>query len=265
MRDRAQALGGFLVVESEPGKGTRVRLIVPGVRDAVAAVPPSSRQLDASAMREVTLRVFVAGANTLLRAGLCRLLEHGERIRIVGEAASLAQLRGQVRQLHPDVILLGTPLTNGDLRSTLEAVRADSPTSAVLAVCDGDRERGNELVEAGASGVVHQIADAAELLQAVRAVASGTRVVAGAPESEFVPPETLSARERSILTLLADGNTNAEIGGKLFLATKTVERQVATIARKLKARNRAHAAAIAVSRRLVQVPSDEPGGPVAPG
>jgi signal transduction histidine kinase/DNA-binding NarL/FixJ family response regulator len=261
MRDRAQALGGFLVVESEPGEGTRVRLIVPGVRDAVATVQLSPRQLDAPPAREVTLRVFVAGANTLLRAGLCRLLEHGERIRIVGEAASLAQLRGQVRQLHPDVILLGAPFTNGDLRSTLEAVRADSPTSAVLAVCDGDRERGNELVELGASGVVHQIADAAELLQAVRAVASGTRVVAGAPELEFVPPETLSTRERSILALLADGHTNAEIGGKLFLATKTVERQVATIARKLKARNRAHAAAIAVSRRLVQVPHDERDAP----
>ena len=78
-------------------------------------------------------------------------------------------------------------------------------------MCDGDREQGGEIVEAGASGVVHPIADAAELLQAVRAVARGTRVVAGSPGMRS-SCQTLSPRERSILALLADGHTNAEIG-----------------------------------------------------
>ena len=61
----------------------------------------------------------------------------------------------------------------------------------------------------------------------------------------------LSARERSILLLMAAGRTNIEIGQTLFLATKTVERQVATVVGKLGARNRAHAAALAVARRIV--------------
>jgi DNA-binding NarL/FixJ family response regulator len=68
-----------------------------------------------------------------------------------------------------------------------------------------------------------------------------------------VPVENglLSPRERSILLLMAAGRTNTEIGKTLFLATKTVERQVATIVGKLGARNRAHAAALAVARHLV--------------
>ena len=54
-----------------------------------------------------------------------------------------------------------------------------------------------------------------------------------------------------VMLLMATGRTNTEIGQNLFLATKTVERQVATIGRKLRARNRAHAAAIAVSRHII--------------
>jgi DNA-binding NarL/FixJ family response regulator len=65
----------------------------------------------------------------------------------------------------------------------------------------------------------------------------------------------LTARERAVLTLMSAGRTNAEIGATLFLATKTVERQVATVIRKLGGRNRAHAGAIAVARHLVE-PSD---------
>ena len=66
-----------------------------------------------------------------------------------------------------------------------------------------------------------------------------------------------------MVALIAAGDTNREIGKKLFLATKTVERQVATVVRKLGARNRAHAAAIAAAKRLVGPPSGHYDGPAA--
>lgn len=111
---------------------------------------------------------------------------------------------------------------------------------------------GNEaaLAEAGVSRFVSKKADIAELGEVVRSAMSGAKV---APTEMAMTFENgaLSARERSILLLMSAGRTNTEIGQTLFLATKTVERQVATIVRKLGARNRAHAAAIAVSRHIV--------------
>ena len=201
--------------------------------------------------------MIVAEGNALLRAGLCRMVERGPRMRIVGESVSLEQLRREVSQLHPDVIVLSAALVNGDLRSLLEEVRSESPSSAVLAMSEGAPGAEAEMLLAGVNGVVPSAVDEEGFAGAVRAVADGTRVFPGgeqAPDSEVF--EGLSERERSVLALVAAGRTNAEIGKNLYLATKTVERQVATIVRKLSARNRSHAAAIAVSRRIVQLPED---------
>jgi signal transduction histidine kinase/DNA-binding NarL/FixJ family response regulator len=257
MRDRTQALGGFLTIESSPGKGTSLRLTVPGVRERPRAAP-GSQEMDVGAEAEESLRVIVAEGNPLLRAGLCRMVERGPRMRIVGESASLEQLRREIGQLHPDVIVLSAALVNGDLRSLLDEVRSASPSSAVLAMSEGAPGAEAEMLLAGVNGVVPSAVDEEAFARTVRAVAEGTRVFPGgeqqAPESEAF--EGLSERERSVLALVAAGRTNAEIGKSLYLATKTVERQVATIVRKLNARNRSHAAAIAVSRRIVQLPDD---------
>jgi signal transduction histidine kinase/DNA-binding NarL/FixJ family response regulator len=258
MRDRTQALGGFLTLDSSPGKGTSLRLTVPNVREQPRTTS-APQDVEAGAEAETSLRVLVAEGNPLLRAGLCRMVERGDQMRIVGEASSLDQLGREVGRLHPDVIVLSAALVNGDLRTLLGEVREGSPSSAVLAMSEGAPGTEAEMLLAGANGVVPSAVDEEGLARAVRAVAEGTRVFPGgdqqAPESD-VPFEGLSERERSVLALVAAGRTNAEIGKNLYLATKTVERQVATIVRKLNARNRSHAAAIAVSRRIVQLPDD---------
>jgi signal transduction histidine kinase/DNA-binding NarL/FixJ family response regulator len=259
MRDRAESLGAFLTIESEPGDGTIVKLMVKGVREAVEPGPVNTHDLHDRADGEGTLRVLVAEGNALVRAGLCRLVERSPQMRIVGEASSMDRVRGQLRQLHPDVIVLNTALTDSDLRSMVASMHHDSPTSAVLAMSEVGPAGDAEIVQAGATGVIHPPIDEERLAHAIRAAADGTRVFAGSDEetSGVVAAHALSARERSILTLVAGGHTNAQIGRSLFLATKTVERQVATIVRKLDARNRAHAAAIAIDRRIVQLSDDE--------
>jgi two-component system response regulator DesR len=112
-----------------------------------------------------------------------------------------------------------------------------------------------DLIEAGVSGMVHKDVDSSEIVDAVRAVANGARLIAGAhsDDGDEGGASPLNGRERGILTLVAAGSTNAEIAEELFFATKTVERYVATIVGKLGARNRAHAAALAVSRQLIDV------------
>ena len=259
MRDRTQALGGFLTIASAPGQGTSLRLTVPGIREQPRHAASGQQELETGAEAEGSLRVIVAEGNPLLRAGLCRMVERGMRMRIVGEVASVDQLQREMVQLHPDVIVLSAALANGDLRSLLGKVRSVSPGSAVLAMSEGAPGAETEMLLAGVNGVVPSAVDEEGFARAVRAVAEGTRVFPRTEQqtSESGAFEVLSERERSVLALVAAGRTNAEIGKNLYLATKTVERQVATIVRKLSARNRSHAAAIAVARRIVQLPDED--------
>jgi len=174
---------------------------------------------------------------------------------VVGDAATGEETRGQVHRLHPDVVLIDGHQSEGEVERTLTAIKSSLPSCAVLVLADYETGRESELVERGASGVVHRSVSGEELTESVRAVARGAKVASFAGAAGEQSGAGLTARERAVLTLLSAGRTNAEIGTTLFLATKTVERQVATVIRKLGARNRAHAGAIAVARHLVE-PSD---------
>jgi DNA-binding NarL/FixJ family response regulator len=200
--------------------------------------------------------VFVAERNNLIRAGLTRILERTGTIRVVGEASSADELRGQIARLCPDVILLDEQLEADHSLKLTRDVAASVPNSAILITARKTGTAAAELLEAGGTGVVHKSIEPDELVNAVRAVANGSRLIAGtgaAGDEQENGGYSLSKRQREILALVASGQTNAEIAETLFFATKTVERHVATIFGKLGARNRAHAAALAVSQRLVDL------------
>ena len=178
IRDRTQTLGGFLTIDSSPGSGTSLRLTVPRVKEHPRATS-TQQDIETGAEAEDSLRVIVAEGNALLRAGLCRMVERGPRMRIVSESASLEQLRREVSQLHPDVIVLSAALVNGDMKSLMEAVRTASPSSAVLAMSEGAPGAEAEMLLAGVNGVVPSAVDEEGFAGAVRAVANGTRVFPG--------------------------------------------------------------------------------------
>ncbi len=247
MRERAQALGGTLDIESASGRGTTVCFELLDARDpADEAVPLDEPPAAAPAK----LRVFVTEPHGLTRAGIVALLERADGIRVVGDAAGAEATRAQVRRVHPDVVLLDGHLGEAEVDRTLEEIKSALPACAVLVLADYDTGRDGDLVAHGASGVVPKAMTGDELAETVRAVARGDKVARFGPGDQAAGTG-LSARERAVLALMTAGRTNAEIGVTLFLATKTVERQVATIIRKLGARNRAHAGALAVARRLV--------------
>jgi signal transduction histidine kinase/DNA-binding NarL/FixJ family response regulator len=255
MRERTDALGGFLSIASEPGSGTTIRLKVPHAREAAADVPPPAPAAEAPP-QDAVLRVFVAESNMLVRSGIERVIDADDEMRIVGDARTLDEAKARLRQLQPDVALVSTALAKDGVEALVEEVQAASPLSAILAVAHGDSSQDAKLIAAGATGVIDLGVEEDGLAQAVRSVACGTRVLGGSRRvsaGDDDPGEALTAREQSILTLVARGETNAEIGRTLYLATKTVERQVATIVRKLRARNRAHAAAIGVARHIVEL------------
>ena len=255
MRERSEAIGAFLTIQSDKGSGTSVRLNVPDLEYAARRDSLGSGPDGGDPPPESTLRIFVGETNSLLRAGLSRLIEGNEDMRIVGEASSREHLRTGIRQLHPDVLVLSTALANGDLKDLVGEISEISPSTEILAISHGDVSQTTELIDWGITGVIHLPIDEDGLNQAVRAVAAGTHVLGQRATADH-PGESLTARERSILALVAAGLTNAQIGKQLYLATKTVERQVATIVRKLNASNRAHAAAIGVARRIVELPEE---------
>jgi DNA-binding NarL/FixJ family response regulator len=251
MRERAHALGGIVEIESAPGRGTEVRFELLGVGDAVddlAGQP--ERGLEAAAPVTPNLRVFVIDRHPLMRAGLLHLADSAEDLRVVGQAGDAASGRAQLRRVRPDVLLLDGHLPISETEPLVRELRSDMPMLRIVITFESTTGHEPALADAGAARFLRKTTSPAELADVIRSVAGG---VDPAPVELPVPvePGLLSPRERSILLLMAAGRTNTEIGKTLFLATKTVERQVATIVAKLGARNRAHAAALAVSRRIV--------------
>jgi DNA-binding NarL/FixJ family response regulator len=200
-------------------------------------------------------RVLVADRHPATRAGLAAMLGRDGRMRVLGEVATADELEAEVARTAPDVALVDGRLAGIRPAELVLRLGRLAPATRVLLVVPAVTGWEPELLEAGAGGTVDADADAGALADAVQAVAGGATVLAAARRG------ALSPRELEILTLIAGGQTNTEIGEALFLATKTVERQVATIAGKLGARNRAHAAAIAVAQRLVELPGHVEGFP----
>jgi DNA-binding NarL/FixJ family response regulator/two-component sensor histidine kinase len=258
MIERATALGGSFSVESAPGEGTRARFEIPAVGDADVPLATPQPELDSAAEAEAgaTLRVFVAERHNLIRSGLIRTLERAGAIRVVGESGNAKEVRGQVCRFCPDVVLLDERLEAEYPSGLIKELTEESPGSAILITTRNATGGGEELLETGGSGIVHKGIEPDELVDAVRAVANGARLVTGpasAADEQENGTSPLSKRERGVLELIAAGQTNAEIAEALFFATKTVERHVATIVSKLGARTRAHAAALAASRQIISV------------
>jgi DNA-binding NarL/FixJ family response regulator len=183
-------------------------------------------------------------------------------ILIVGESCTAANTISQALQLTPDVILLDDRFPDGigsTTCRTLSEINADS--KVILVALEDSAQVFHAAFETGARGYVLQCITREELLQAVRAVASGTSYIdraavprlftalqGGRSPSPFCESELpdLSPQQLRILPLLTEGKTNKEIALALALSDKTVKNYLATMFKKLRVTNRAHAAAIFV-------------------
>lgn len=253
MRERAQSLGGRLLIDSAIGHGTTLTLELPDVRDAVDFEPPADPDLPA-ALNGVSLRVFVVEPHPLLLAGITHALEQRGDVRLIGRAATAAEAHSSIARLCPDVVLLDVDADEGQAHELMRRLKRIRPSTVIIGMSD-TQAPASELDELGASGVISKELPPSELLQVIVAIASGNEAPGlVTPRSTRMNRRPhLTARERAILALVAAGRTNAEIGETLFLAPKTIERYVTNVVSKIGAHNRAHAAAIAVARGLVRL------------
>ena len=182
----------------------------------------------------MSIRVLLADDHKTLVAGVRSLLE-GEEFEVVGEATSGREVLALVAKLQPDVVVMdvGMPGLNGI--DTTRQIRVSAPGVKVLALSmHVDRRFVGGMLKAGASGYVVKSQAADELVRALRQVVSGKVYldgdVAGVVVADYLKsapsdgssPDVLSARERGVVQLLAEGAKTAAIAAALHISEKTV-------------------------------------------
>lgn len=204
----------------------------------------------------------------LIRTGFQHILDAADGIQTVG-AVSGGQALDAVRELGPDVVLLDIRMPDVDGLTVLNRIRElpAPPVVAMLTTFDADDYVAAAL-RAGAAGFLLKDTDPEQLGHLVRTLAAGdtvlsskvTRTVidgfldAGSDEPAVRAVALLTDREREVLVLLAEGLSNSEIGGRMYLSAGTVKDHVSAILTKLKVSNRVQAALLAGRAGLLRQP-----------
>jgi two-component system, NarL family, response regulator DevR len=215
---------------------------------------------------ELSIRVFLLDDHEIVRTGLRSLFEAADDFVVVGEAATAAEALDRIPPTHPHVALLDVRLPDGSGIEVCREIRSNSPEIAcVMLTSYADDEALLAATLAGASGYVLKQVAASNLVEDVRRVADGQslldpklseraveRLRHGSEEDPLLTK--LTPQERRILDLVAEGQTNRQIAGTLFLAEKTVKNYVSNLLAKLGMERRTQAASYAtrISERSAQ-------------
>jgi DNA-binding NarL/FixJ family response regulator len=203
------------------------------------------------------IRVFLVDDHEVVRRGVRNILDAEADIDVVGEAGTAVSALARVAALRPDVAILDVRLPDGDGVAVCREIRSTLPGTACLMLTSyGDDEALLGAIMAGAAGYVQKQAPAPELVTAIRAVAAGQstldahaaeRLMARLRErmTTVDPLSALSDQEKRVLELIAEGLTNRQIAGRMYLAEKTAKNYVSSVLTKLGMQRRSQAAAFA--------------------
>ena len=203
------------------------------------------------------IRVLLLDDHEVVRRGLADLLQSSGDIEVVGESGLAQEAARRIPALRPDVAILDARLPDGNGIDVCRDVRAvDSSIKGLILTSYEDDEALFAAIMAGAAGYVLKQIRGTDLVDAVRRVAAGqslldpaitTRVLERIRSGVEQPRElkSLTEQERRILEYVAEGLTNREIAGKMFLAEKTVKNYVSSVLAKLGLERRTQAAVLA--------------------
>ncbi|WP_395297544.1 response regulator [Kitasatospora hibisci] len=216
------------------------------------------------------VRVLVADDEPLVRAGLRLVVDAAADLAVVGEAASGPEALAAVERHAPDVVLMDVQMPGLDgIAVTRTLHERPAPPRIVIVTTFGLDAYLHQALQAGADGFVLKDSPAELIQQAVRSAAAGEAVLSprmtrrlierytSAPATDPAPPDgyqDLTGREREVLHLIAQGLSNAEIGGELFISEGTVKTHVTRVLLKLRLRDRAQAIVLAHRHGLHREP-----------
>ena len=207
---------------------------------------------------QTPIRVFLLDDHEIVRRGVADVLESDPGISVIGEGKNAAEALARVPALRPDVAVLDVRLPDGDGVSVCRELRSRMPELKVIMLTSySDDEALFEAIMAGASGYLLKQVRGTDLVEAIRTVAGGGSLLDPAVTQRVLerirtggdrePAElaALTAQERRILELVAQGLTNRQIGAEMFLAEKTVKNYVSSLLAKLGLERRTQAAVLA--------------------
>ena len=198
---------------------------------------------------------LIVDDHEVVREGLRLSLSRSENIRVVGEAADGEAAVTLAKRRKPNVVILDVRMPGMDGLAAAKEITSEIPETAVpMFTAFAERSLLTRGLESGAKGYILKEAPHQTIVRAIQKVADGDGYVDPALMPAFLTKERenmLTAREREILQLLADGMSNADVAAKLFISQETVKSHVRHILSKLEADTRTHAVAIALRTAII--------------
>jgi two-component system response regulator DevR len=207
-------------------------------------------------------RVLICDDHEVVREGLRTLLSRRPDMAVVGEAGTMQEAIDTAAKAKPDVVIMDVRLPDGSGVEACRAIREARPeTHVIMLTSYADDEALFASIVAGASGYLLKQTRGQAVVDAIQAVAQGRSLldpdvtgkvlerVRRGRDQEDPAIASLTDQERKVLEQLAEGKTNREIGGVLFLSEKTVKNYVSRILDKLGLARRAEAAAYVARHR----------------
>jgi len=201
----------------------------------------------------------------VVRKGLQSCLARQERLRIVGEAGDGDEALRKTRELAPDVVLMDISMPRMNGLSVTEVLRKEAPKVKILVLSvHSNKEYIFRIIQAGAHGYVSKEAPPEELLRAIESVYEGqsffspeiaraalNQLVSGGGKKE--PFAQLTSREREVLILIAEGQSNKEIASRLGIGVRTIETHRERIMRRLDIHSVAGLTKFAIANGMVSL------------
>lgn len=207
------------------------------------------------------ITVLTVDDHELVRKGIAAILSTEADIHLVAEARTGDEAIRLFRKHRPDVTLMDLRLPGRDGIQTTREIRAEFPSAHVIALTsyDGDQDI-YQALEAGVRGYLLKEMLHTEIIRAISVVHAGKRFIPTEVTQQlngFFPEVALTPREVEVLSFVARGFGNKEIGHRLGTAPGTVKTHVQSILSKLDAKDRTHAVAIAIRRGIIHLHSPE--------
>jgi DNA-binding NarL/FixJ family response regulator len=221
------------------------------------------------------MRIMLVEDHLILRQGLKELLEMDPDFQVVGEAGTVPDALADIEALNPSVVItdIGLPEQSGiDLIAKLRERKSTTPILVLTVMPSKDRLR--DAMRAGANGFVLKDSPHAELIEGLHAVCAGKKYLCetlskgilsglasgvGSDDEDRAPVHLITCREREVLTLIAQGQSNKRAARDLGLCVKTVEKHRSNLMRKLNLHNTAAVTMFALRHGLVKTEDGKAG------
>jgi DNA-binding NarL/FixJ family response regulator len=204
-----------------------------------------------------TIRILAADDHPLIRAGLVSFLATEPGLEVVAQAGNGEEALEQYRELRPDIVLMDLSMPVMDGLSAIRAILEEFPDARVIVLTtyDGDEDI-HRALDVGARGYLVKDMVAGEVLNVIRTVHAGRRGIpqpVAAKLAEHTPRIPLTPRETEVLSLVANGLSNAEVAGRIGRTEGTVKVHLKNILQKLNANDRTEAVTTALRRGFIRL------------